>query len=193
MGQPLQGASWLQRSDFLVRSAQVQDIAGMARVLVQGFDLVPYGWMRPIAEAGIQADLQARLGRKNLYQAFVALRSDLAQVVGTVEVTVQKSGLGWMPPYPYLASLTVAKDYRGLGIARQLIKACENQVFLWNRDDLYLHVLSDNIAARRLYLSLDYRMQGPETLVFNPSRWVLENRIFLHRRLLPRSRLDSDF
>jgi ribosomal protein S18 acetylase RimI-like enzyme len=96
-------------------------------------------------------------------------------------VNLQKSAFG-QPVYPYLASLTVASDYRRLGIARQLIEACEQQVYRWKRDDLYLHVLADNAAARRLYLQLGYCVHA-QTSSLNPGRWMVENRLLLHRHL----------
>ena len=171
----------------VVRSAKSEDVAGMAQILVTGFALVPWLWMTPIMEAGIQADLQSRMGRSNSYQAFVAVDPDRpSEVLGTVEVTLQKAALG-KPIYPYLASLTVASGHRRSGIARQLIAACEQQVYLWNRDDLYLHVLADNAAARRLYLRLGYCIHAQMSFL-NPSRWVMENRLLLHRNLIPMQR-----
>ncbi len=169
----------------VVRSATREDVAGMAQVLVRGFSLVPWVWMMPMIQAGIQADLHSRMGRKNLYQAFVAVNPDRpCEVMGTVEVTLQKPALG-QPAYPYLASLTVDSSYRRLGIARQLIQACEEQVYLWHRDDLYLHVLADNGAARRLYLRLGYCIHGQQSCL-NPASGGVEHRLLLHRHLIPR-------
>ncbi|MCY7407951.1 MAG: GNAT family N-acetyltransferase [Alkalinema sp. CAN_BIN05] len=172
-----------------VRSAQLTDIAGMSKVLVQGFNLVPYVWMHPIAQAGIQADLKMRMERKSLYQAFVAVDPDLnsnsilGAVVGTVEVTLQKPNRSCQPTsYAYLASLTVARDYRRLGVAQQLIQACERQVGLWNQSDLYLHVLAENAAARRLYLQLGYGIHRT-IRSWNPSLWHVEEQMMLHRHV----------
>jgi ribosomal protein S18 acetylase RimI-like enzyme len=171
-------------SASVVQSATDEDVAGMAQILVRGFALVPWGWMRPMMQAGIQADLHSRMGRKNLYKAFVAVNPDRPRdVLGTVEVTLQKTPFG-APPYPYLASLTVAEGYRRLGIARQLVEACEQQVYLWNRDNLYLHVLANNVMARRLYLRLGYCIHAQLSFL-NPARGVLENRLLLHRHLIP--------
>lgn len=168
----------------VVRSATREDVAGMAQVLVRGFSLVPWLWMVPMMQAGIQSDLQSRMGRRNLYQAFVAVNPDRpCEVMGTVEVTLQKPSFG-APPYPYLSSLTVDSGYRGLGIAKQLIAACEQQVYLWNRDDLYLHVLANNTAARRLYLRLGYCIHT-QLSCLNPARGGVENRLLLHRHLIP--------
>lgn len=169
---------------IVIRSAQAEDAAGMAKVLVEGFSLMAWPWLNPIAQAGIQADLQARMGRKNLYQAFVAVDSrSPRQVIGTVEVTLQKSMFQFQPAYPYLASLTVAAGYRRQGIAQQLVRACEHQVYLWNRDSLYLHVLADNTAARRLYLNLGYSIQA-RSAHLNPTHWTIEHRILLHHHLI---------
>ena len=168
-----------------VRSAQTLDIAGMSKVLVQGFNLVPYAWMHPIAQAGVQADLKVRMDRKSSYQAFVAVvpNGDPTAIVGTVEVTLQKPNLSCQPTsYAYLASLTVARDYRRLGVAQQLIQACERQVGLWNQSDLYLHVLAENVAARRLYLQLGYGIHR-KIRSWNPSLWHFEEQMMLHRHV----------
>ena len=168
-----------------VRSAQTLDIAGMSKVLVQGFNLVPYAWMHPIAQAGIQADLKVRMNRKSSYQAFVAIdpNGDPAAIVGSVEVTLQKLNLSCQPTsYAYLSSLTVAYDYRRLGVAQQLIQACERQVGLWNQSDLYLHVLGENVAARRLYLQLGYGIHR-KIRSWNPSLWHFEEQMMLHRHV----------
>ncbi len=168
-----------------VRAAQILDIAGMSKVLVQGFNLVPYAWMHPIAQAGIQADLKARMERKRSYQAFVAigLTHDHTAIVGSVEVTLQKPNLSCQhTSYAYLSSLTVACEYRRLGVARQLIQACERQVGLWNQSDLYLHVLAENFAARRLYLQLGYGIHR-KIRSWNPSLWHFEEQMMLHRHV----------
>lgn len=169
-----------------VRSAQIFDVAGISKVLVQGFNLVPYAWMHPIAQAGIHADLKVRMDRKDSYHAFVAVdpTSDPTAIVGTVEVTLQKKpNLSCQPTsYAYLASLTVASDYRRLGVAQQLIQACERQVSFWNQSDLYLHVLAENVAARRLYLQLGYGIHR-KIRSWNPSLWHFEEQMMLHRHI----------
>jgi ribosomal protein S18 acetylase RimI-like enzyme len=169
-----------------VRSAQIFDVAGISKVLVQGFNLVPYAWMHPIAQAGIHADLKVRMDRKDSYRAFVAVdpTSDPTAIVGTVEVTLQKKpNLSCQPTsYAYLASLTVASDYRRLGVAQQLIQACERQVSFWNQSDLYLHVLAENVAARRLYLQLGYGIHR-KIRSWNPSLWHFEEQMMLHRHI----------
>ena len=171
--------------NITVRSAQLNDVAGMSKVLVQGFNLVPYAWMNPIARASIQADLKMRMERKSLYQAFVAvdLNGDSTSVVGTVEITIQKSNLSCQPiSYAYLASLTVAPDYRRLGVAQQLVQVCERQVGLWNQSNLYLHVLAENAAARRLYLQLGYGIHRT-IRSWNPSLWHFEGQMMLHKHI----------
>lgn len=168
-----------------VRSAQLTDVVGMSKVLVQGFNLVPYAWMHPIARASIQADLKMRMERKSLYQAFVAVdpNGDSSSIVGTVEVTIQKPNLSCQPiSYAYLASLTVASDYRRLGVAQQLVQACERQVGLWSQSELYLHVLAENAAARRLYLQLGYGIHR-KIRSWNPSLWHFEEQMMLHRHI----------
>ena len=182
---PFSSAQNQDPSLITIRSAQSSDIVGMSKVLVQGFNLVPYAWMNPIAQAGIQADLKVRMDRKSSYRAFVAVdpTGDSSAIVGSVEVTLQKPNLACQPTsYAYLSSLTVACDYRRLGVAQQLIHACERQVGVWNQSDLYLHVLAENVAARRLYLQLGYGIHR-KIRSWNPSVWHFEEQMMLHRHL----------
>jgi ribosomal protein S18 acetylase RimI-like enzyme len=158
-----------------VRLAQVQDISQMATLLLEGFQLVPLElrWFSGMMSAGLQTDLRSRLIRPGLGQAFVAVNS-MGFVMGTVEVQIQKSNfwLGTTGGVGYLSNLTVADRYRGLGVATALIKTCEDQVLAWGQSHLFLHVMSANIPARRLYLRSGYWIQSRT-----------EDRLLLHRRL----------
>ncbi|MGD1713261.1 GNAT family N-acetyltransferase [Dapis sp. BLCC M172] len=121
-------------------------------------------------------------------------------LVGTVEISVrslqrnvvlslQQNGLLSLNPwqlddfeYVYLSNLAVDADYRGLGIAQQLLNFCEHRVLEWGFCDLYLHVLENNHSARRLYDKAGYRLQEVEwtfgSLLFGQPRKLLLRKSF---------------
>ena len=168
-----------------IRSAQTQDIAKMAALLLEGFKLVPLGLglFSGMMSAGLQADIRYRMAKPSLYQAFVAVNA-IEQVVGTVEVQIQQSTswLGLTGRYGYLSNLTVDFRYRRSGLAAALIQACEQQVIAWDEKQMLLHVMAENISARRLYLRSGYRIQSRKhgLLFFTGRR---EERLLLNRSL----------
>jgi len=146
-----------------IRSAQAQDVARMATLLLDGFKLVPlkFQMFSGIVHAGLQADIHYRMAKPSLYQAFVAVNA-IEQVVGTVEVQIQQSNswLGLTGRYGYLSNLTVDSRYRRSGLAAALLQACAQQVIAWDEEQLLLHVMAENTSARRLYLRSGYQIQS---------------------------------
>ncbi len=165
-----------------IRSAQIEDVATMATLLVEGFQLVPppLKWLSGIVVAGLQTDIRYRLARPSLCQAFVAVTG--TRVVGTVEVQIQQRTVWTGGSGGYLSNLTVDPDFRGAGVAALLIQACEQQVLAWGQDQLLLHVMGENASARRLYLRSGYFIQSRTQRVRLISG-NFEERLLLHRRL----------
>jgi ribosomal protein S18 acetylase RimI-like enzyme len=172
------------RTGLSIRSAQIEDAATMAMLLVEGFQLVPppLKWLSGIVVAGLQTDIRYRLSRRSLCQAFVAVTGG-QRVVGTVEVQIQQPSV-WFGGLSggYLSNLTVEQGFRGSGVAAALIQACEQQVLDWGQDRLLLHVLGENASARRLYLRSGYFIQSRTQRVRLISG-NFEERLLLQRRL----------
>lgn len=88
-------------------------------------------------------------------------RQDIT-VVGTVEISARSQfPLGWgEPSYLYISNLAIAEPYRRQGVATALLAECERSAKRWGFTAIYLHVLEDNQAARRLYQGVGYRTES---------------------------------
>ncbi len=88
-------------------------------------------------------------------------RQDIT-VVGTVEISARSQfPLGWgKPSYLYISNLAIAESYRRQGVATALLVECERFAKRWGFTSIYLHVLEDNQAARRLYQGVGYRTES---------------------------------
>jgi len=64
----------------------------------------------------------------------------------------------------YLLYLAVDEAFRGKGIARGLIRACENLARTWGRTSLLLDVAEDN-PALRLYKRLGFKRLGAQVFL----------------------------
>jgi ribosomal protein S18 acetylase RimI-like enzyme len=166
---------------FLVRTVRQQDLANLSEVLASSFhpQTGVWSWLYPLLRAGIYEDLRTRLHAKTPYHVcLVAVRRSLAspinremqatygtgigdRPIGTVEISL-RTHQPWSFPhsrYLYLSNLAVRAEYRRQGIAQQLLQTCERVALDWGFQDLYLHVLENNLSARRLYLKAGYQVQ----------------------------------
>jgi len=114
-----------------------------------------------------------------------ALNSD--RPVGTVEISL-KTPPPWQSPharYLYLSNLAVHSNYRRQGAAQKLLQTCDRVALGWGFQDLYLHVLESNHAARRLYLRSGYHVLRAETSL---TSWLLgkPRQLFMHKSLSQR-------
>jgi ribosomal protein S18 acetylase RimI-like enzyme len=194
---PLQEQDLAVVADLLVRSFRLYPPGGE--------------WLIPIVRVGIQEDLRLRIQSRQYqtkyqnqikqYQCLVAsvgqptaappeivgteiVGTEIVgtEIVGTVEVSQRLPFLWPMTrPYAYLANLAVRSEYRQQGIAQALIRASEVQVMGWNCQDLYLHVMEDNLSARQLYLKAGYYIHQVENTW--SSCLGQPQRLFLHKRL----------
>jgi ribosomal protein S18 acetylase RimI-like enzyme len=180
-------------STVAVRSAQSKDLSDLADVLTDSFH-PPSGivrWVSPLLRLGIYEDLRNRLrSTAPNYACLVAVDGPARNIdaydylIGTIEVTLRTTHL-WQSrqaQHPYLSNLAVREEFRRRGVAQQLLTSCERIVLDWGFEDIYLHVLENNHAAKRLYFKAGYRLQQTE---LDWSCWLLgrPRRLFLHKRL----------
>ncbi|MEM9247013.1 MAG: GNAT family N-acetyltransferase, partial [Cyanobacteria bacterium P01_F01_bin.153] len=59
-----------------------------------------------------------------------------------------------------ISNLAIAEPYRRQGVATALLVECERFAKRWGFTAIYLHVLEDNQAARRLYQGVGYRTES---------------------------------
>jgi ribosomal protein S18 acetylase RimI-like enzyme len=169
---------------FPIRRATPRDGWAIADLLVREFRLYPAGqaWLLPWVRLAIQADVQSRFSASR-YACLVATNGS-EKIVGTVEVGYRAS-LPWpldQTAYPYLSNLAVRSTDRHQGIAQQLIAASEAFVQSWQGEDLYLHVMADNLGARQLYLKQGYLIHQVCDEAW-ATAWGNVPRLFLHKRL----------
>ena len=198
-------------SPFILRTVRQADLAALSEVLASSFHH-PEGWLRwlyPVLRTGIYEDLRSRMhSRGEHYACLVAvhpgfkaavlkldLQPDLQPeaisllsssdiVVGSIEMNLKQPSLlqPWHQKYLYLSNLAVQADYRRQGVAQMLLQLCDRTALDWGFNDLHLHVLESNHAARRLYWKAGYRVQRIETSPFS-LLWGQPRQLFLHKRL----------
>lgn len=174
-----------------IRQASLADLPDLAELLTRSFHPPGswLGWLAPVLQMGIYQDLRGRvLTQTSHYGCLVAetRQSNGSVFVGTVEVSL-RSTFPWQPRmfrYPYLSNLAVEPRYRQRGIGQQLLLACERLVEEWGFHELYLHVLENNLPARRLYTKVGYQLHTVEADWVN---WLMGR----PRRLLLRKSLRS--
>ena len=106
-----------------------------------------------------------------------------SDIVGTIEVSVRRRPLAaTRSQYVYLANLATRPDYRRQGVASQLLEACEVLTRRWGFQDIYLHVLEDNVGARSLYQKLGYHIKQSDADLIT---WLLgrPRQLLLHKQL----------
>lgn len=180
-----------------IRAARLDDIAPLTELLTSSFyDRTGWmSWFYPIIRLGIQEDLKQRLKADRTHYACLAAWVNSAQadpgaiaspvnVAGTVEISQRQSWpwQGLSPKYAYLSNLAVAEGYRRRGIAAKLLEASEALAIGWNLADLYLHVMEDNLTARRLYRRFGFQLHQAEE---STATWLglQPRRLLLHKPL----------
>lgn len=194
-----QSEEWVrpETSSLFIRTVRTQDLLSLAEVLTSSFHSADgtWGWLYPLLRVGIYEDLKSRLqARKPHYACLVAVLRDTRSLlqtaglgdrpIGTVELSLRHPPLNPFRKsrYLYLSNLAVSKEYRRQGVAQQLLQACERIALDWGFHELYLHVLEDNHAAKRLYYKAGYRVRSIE---LNPIAWALgkPRQLLLAKRL----------
>jgi len=188
-----------------IRPLQRDDLLDLAELLVESFH-PRQGLGRlfhPLLRLGTYEDLRNRFANSSgNCICLVALLPSLdhghqpsshsRQLVGTIEMTRQ-SASPWQQrktDYLYLSSLAVHARYRRQGIAQQLLQSCEQTAIQMGFQDLYLHVMENNQAARRLYAKLGYRVlrTDPSFGCLLPRR---PRRLFLQKSLTISRQFDA--
>ena len=197
------GSSAKKTTPYTIRVAGLNDLEQLADVLAASF-YSQIGWRRwihPLLKMGIYEDLKQRLrSRSANYICLTAISdsppsvsygfadlSDDDSIVGTVELSNRTSL--WRIRHPrqlYLSNLAVHVDCRRRGIAQQLLKACEQVAYEWGFQELSLHVMENNIEARRLYQKTGYRLYQPE---YSLAAWLWgkPKRLLMLKKLTPRA------
>ncbi|MCS6782129.1 MAG: GNAT family N-acetyltransferase [Gloeomargarita sp. SKYBB_i_bin120] len=157
------------------RPLGLQDVSLLAQLLAACFPppLNPGGCWTSLWERTIEHDIRQRLERDGDKILWLGTWRE-GKLVGAVELSQRQ----WRHrQYIYLANLAVAPAYRRQGIGRALLQLAEQAVQSWPQEQVYLHVMEDNQAARNLYAQLGYQVQRWEwtwrTWLGGPRRLLL--------------------
>ncbi|PSO82122.1 MAG: GNAT family N-acetyltransferase [Cyanobacteria bacterium QS_4_48_99] len=176
-----------------IRAADKRDLHRLAQLLSDSFH-PPEGLkalLYPFLKLGIHEDLRSRIKSSSPdYICLVAVAPVVTaagkreEVAGTIEMTLSSSNI-WLRGRnrsTYISNLAVHPSYRRQGIARKLLRRCEQTTLEWGFKEISLHVLEDNHQARQLYLSSGYQLRR-----FEPScsAWFFQRprRLLLHKRM----------
>lgn len=171
-----------QPDSFTIRQASTEDLGGLTEVLThsfhscQGLGMLMY----PFLKLGIYEDIRSRLcSDRAHYACLVAVASSTGKIAGTVELCLNCPE-GWIPKQyqsTYISNLAVSSHYRRQGIARRLLRNCENLTAQWGFKEIYLHVLDNNSQAQTLYEQCGYQLCRVEpsltAWLFNQPRRLL--------------------
>jgi ribosomal protein S18 acetylase RimI-like enzyme len=174
-------------SEIEIRSARARDLPDITEILVESFFPARkfWFWTRPIFRLGIYEDLRGRLNSSSPhYRCVIAIAREISReetIIATAEIGI-KTGSLLGKGIPYISNLAVLPAHRRRGIARTILRECERVALEWGFDELSLHVLDNNLAARELYFSNGYRLQKVDGQL---SAWLFDKpkRLFLHKKL----------
>ena len=189
---PATGKSQGQSTAHFVRAARLEDLSNIATLLSESFYPADglTSWFSPLLRLGIYQDLRGRITTSAKHLCLVAFQGDPSlqpgrqSLAGTVEVTLRSltPWQGSLSKYPYISNLAVKGEFRRQGIAQHLLLTCARSVQEWGYQDLYLHVLEDNQAARQLYAKAGYQQERSDPtwtayLLRQPQRLLLRKRL----------------
>mmetsp|Transcript_4137 Transcript_4137/g.5333 ORF Transcript_4137/g.5333 Transcript_4137/m.5333 type:complete len:314 (-) Transcript_4137:41-982(-) len=148
-------------SEFLIREADYSDLSAVTKIIVDSFYKPSplfrhYFFFKELDR--LQSNFPYGDDRHTMYVA-CARDGDGSTVVGFVDVDFRPSQRKNAPPRPYLSDLAVDERFRRRGIAKRLVRACEEEMRSKGQVCLHLRVEFDNEAAMRMYHSLGYMME----------------------------------
>ncbi|MEM9977559.1 MAG: GNAT family N-acetyltransferase [Cyanobacteria bacterium P01_D01_bin.2] len=150
---------------YRLRPARSDDLRQLVELLLASF--YPTNrinrWLYPLMRMAIQEDIKRRLSSSShRYGCLVVVHRPAAagpKIVGTVEISLRSQF--WQPLQPrrpYIANVAIEPYHRRLGLAQQMLLACESIGQDWGVRQLYLHVATDNPSAIALYRKIGYQI-----------------------------------
>lgn len=177
-----------QSTRIRIRHLRLNELQAVAEVIThsfhscQGVGLLLY----PLLKLGIHEDIRLRVSNQNNDSAClvamiptISMNQAKETLVGAVELSryCTQGRLPQPQQATYISNLAVSPNYRRQGIARQLLKSCEQMTAQWGRQNIFLHVLENNHQAQRLYEQCGYQLYRVEpsltAVIFNQPRQLL--------------------
>ena len=175
----------MREQPIQIRTGGLEDLANIAKLLTHSFypDDRLWNWVMPLLQFWTYQDLQSRFHTPALRYTWLVGTEPLngnqaPPLVASVEIGLRLLGSIPTGPVPYISNLAVDSSYRQRGLGRQLLLACEPIVKAWGCQEIYLHALSNNKPALKLYESVGYRMRMDDSHVLSmllkqPQRFLL--------------------
>jgi ribosomal protein S18 acetylase RimI-like enzyme len=172
-----------------IRPANLHDVDRLTDVLTASFYDAD-GWRQlvyPFIRLGIQEDLRQRLRANSpRYTCLAALLTSAgeANLAGTIEIALRSPWPWQGDRHGYISNLAVGQGFRRRGVATALLKSCEQVARQWQIEELRLHVMEDNPAARALYRDAGFSTLQAED---SPASWLglQARRLLLRKIILP--------
>lgn len=152
----------LSSTKHYVRKAKYMELGHVVDILIDAF-YNPSELIRPYLYLSELSRLQGNFPyNEDEHMFFVACTLDEKnneKIIGFVDVDIRKPRKESDAPRPYLSDLAVHLEYRRQGVAKSLIRQCEQKSMAWGKTHLYLRVDEKNDGALLMYSSLGYQKQ----------------------------------
>uniref|UniRef100_A0A7S3V7G1 N-acetyltransferase domain-containing protein n=2 Tax=Chaetoceros debilis TaxID=122233 RepID=A0A7S3V7G1_9STRA len=155
-----------------IRRAKYKDLREAVGILIDAFYkpsavIRPYLFLSELSR--LQLNFPYNICEHSFFVACTMVteeRDDKAmkeeKIIGFVDVDTRRVRKISDAPRPYLSDLAVHKEHRRQGVAKSLIKFCEDESIRWGKKNLYLRVEEKNNGALAMYSDLGYeRMDHP--------------------------------
>ena len=139
-----------------IRDVQKNDLTKLSDIITASFFSInilswPTEWLKTFLSL---EDSYSAIG--NEYCMFVACDACNDSIIGFCEIDSRLTSKPIDVPRPYMCNLAIDKEHRRKGIAKVLIRKCEEQAIKWKNEAIYLRVRRSNDAALELYKGMQY-------------------------------------
>jgi len=160
-------ATGMNRDNYVIREMAPSDAEAVAR-LARLFEPVSTTVLQGIAAEDVATWVKEHLAKPE-WAGFVAeVEGEVVGFVFCQDMAQQTTKSVFVFPQVldtvYLLYLAVDEAFRGRGVARALIRACEERARSWGRSGLLLDVAEDN-PALRLYRRLGFDRLGAQVFL----------------------------
>ena len=149
---------------FFIRDADFADLGSAARILTDGFygntNFITYNIERLNTFLSLESTFPSQSSDTVVHSMVVACRQSDGKVLGFAELDGRPTEDPEAAPRPYMCNLAVDKKWKRQGIAKALVKQCEEKAIEWGKGEMYLKVRERNQAATSMYQSIGYEVQS---------------------------------
>ena len=155
-------------SPYFIREAFFGDLGAAARILTDGFygdsNFITYNIERLNTFLSLESTFpQPGSVVGIVHTMLVACRQTDGKVLGFAEIDGRPAKKENEAPRPYMCNLAVCPKWRRKGIAKELVRQCEEKALQWGKSEIFLKVREANDAATNMYKDLGYEIQSIKT------------------------------